>query len=55
MKGSWPTVAISKEGYVIVVFSDQIYKNGSDLNGTKLSQFLERRVCTFGPVAAHKR
>jgi hypothetical protein len=29
--GSWPTVAISKEGYVILVFSDQSSKNGSDL------------------------
>ena len=29
--GSWPTVAITKEGYVIVVWSPHAFKNGSDL------------------------
>lgn len=30
-EGSWPTVAISKEGYVIVVWSSGMVKSGSDL------------------------
>jgi hypothetical protein len=31
VSGYWPSVAISKEGYVILVFSDQPTKNGSNL------------------------
>jgi hypothetical protein len=30
-EGSWPSVALSKEGYVIVVHSNKVTKSGSDL------------------------